>query len=531
MPVKGLSQAEIDAATAAVVAAGGKSTDRNNRLPGETATEANARITAAYKAQPKPELTKEGAAAGATIKWVRTAAGGVGEYKEVFPVGAPIPTQRTTAYGNTYDAQGNLVSGTGLKPGTSSTATKTPDQQVAYDNAKALAEQFVSLYGGTLADYFDATTGKVKQPSAEVINKKLSGAGGKKEVSRVDNGDGTFTVTYDDKSVEIVGTKRTVSSVVPGSTGDTTTGGPTLAINTFKNTLALFFGATEMTKPWVDGLYKSVSGFYKTGSTIDEAFNLALMESKGNPNMTEFTKRFKGIYDLTDLKAKGAVVTVPTIAQYFATETTMGQVLTTAGLGSLANEEFLGNIIGKNVSVTEFTNRISKVYDRIDSAPAELKSTFARFFPSLDRVTLAKALLTGEKGAADLAKEVASYEIVSASSQQGLGAIDPVTGKPLGIGLEEAENIAAQGYGYQAALTGFKDISQNLQPYEKLMEITSGQDVSTEDARKQLQDITFGKLASAQRKADQLAAQEESRFKGASGLARGGLTSQRYGLV
>lgn len=321
------------------------------------------------------------------------------------------------------------------------------------------------------------------------------------------------------------------TDVLLGSGGGTATNERMLAINTFKNTLGLFFGAAEISKPWVDGLYKYVSGFYKTGSTIDESFNLALQEARFDPNLAEFTKRFKGVYALTDLKAKGGVVTVPTIAEYFATESAMGSVLESAGLGKLANEDFLGDIIGKNVSVTEFTNRITKVYDRIDSAPAELKSTFARFFPSIDRVTLATALLTGPKGAAELAKEVASYEIVSASEQQGLGIIDPVTGKRLGIGLDEAQNIAAQGYGYQAALTGFGQISQNLQPYEKLMEISSGKDVSTDDARKQLQDITFGKLASAQRKADQLAAEEEARFRGASGLSRGALTSQKYGLV
>jgi hypothetical protein len=123
MPVKGLTKDEIAAATAAVVAAGGKSTDRTNRLPGETATEANARITAAYKAQPKPELTQEGKAAGATMEFVRTGAGGVGTYKEIFPIGASIPTQRTTEYGNVYDTQGNLVSGTGLKTGVPGTAT------------------------------------------------------------------------------------------------------------------------------------------------------------------------------------------------------------------------------------------------------------------------------------------------------------------------------------------------------------------------------------------------------------------------
>ena len=93
-------QAAIDAATAATVAAGGKSTDPANRLPGETATQANARITAGYKAQVKPELTQEGAAAGATIEFVRTGAGGVGTYKEVFPIGGgitPTSTATTTA--------------------------------------------------------------------------------------------------------------------------------------------------------------------------------------------------------------------------------------------------------------------------------------------------------------------------------------------------------------------------------------------------------------------------------------------------
>ncbi len=71
---KAAAKAAADKATAAVVAAGGSSTDRANRLPGETAAQANARITAAYKAQAKPELTQEGKAAGATIEFVRTGA-------------------------------------------------------------------------------------------------------------------------------------------------------------------------------------------------------------------------------------------------------------------------------------------------------------------------------------------------------------------------------------------------------------------------------------------------------------------------
>jgi hypothetical protein len=121
----------VEIITQRQVASGVKSTDRTARIGDETASEANARITAAYKAQAQPDLTVEGKAAGATIEFVRTGAGGVGEYREVFPVGAPIPTTRTTTSGNVYDQQGNLVSGTGLKTATSSASgTKTVQSSV-----------------------------------------------------------------------------------------------------------------------------------------------------------------------------------------------------------------------------------------------------------------------------------------------------------------------------------------------------------------------------------------------------------------
>jgi hypothetical protein len=179
MPVKGLTKEEIDAATAAVVAAGGKSTDRANRLPGETATEANARITAAYKAQPKPELTQEGKEAGAVIKFVRTEAGGVGTYKEIWPMGTPIPAERTTAYGNTYDAKGNLISGSGLKPGVPGTTPaptqtgQTPAGTATAGTATAgqtPANQTVTQVVGSSIDKWakDPATGKERTPE-EII--------------------------------------------------------------------------------------------------------------------------------------------------------------------------------------------------------------------------------------------------------------------------------------------------------------------------------------------------------------------------
>jgi hypothetical protein len=43
--------------------------------------------------------------------------------------------------------------------------------------------------------------------------------------------------------------------------------GGTTAFDVFKNTLSLFFGPSEMNKPWVNQIYKRVSGFTKSGST------------------------------------------------------------------------------------------------------------------------------------------------------------------------------------------------------------------------------------------------------------------------
>ena len=99
MPVKGLTQAEIDEATRAQVASGGKSTDRANRLPGETASEANARITAAYKEMTaKPIITEAQKDAGVQVKFVRTEAGGVGEYQVIKPIGYTGPAIKVTEF-------------------------------------------------------------------------------------------------------------------------------------------------------------------------------------------------------------------------------------------------------------------------------------------------------------------------------------------------------------------------------------------------------------------------------------------------
>lgn len=323
-----------------------------------------------------------------------------------------------------------------------------------------------------------------------------------------------FTGTYNGKTYKNglpVTTTTTDGNIPAASTG------PTLAKNTFKNTLALFFGQAEVSKPWVDELYKLASPYYKTGSSVDEALNLALQEGRNNPNLKDFTNRFKGIFDLQDKLVGGAAVTVPTIAEFIASEAKMGEVLTQAGLGALNTQAYLGDIIGKGVNVTEFTNRINNVYQRIDTLPAQAKSFISQYLPTMDKTQLAKFVLGGEKMAADLVKELSGMEVQAAGSAQKLGTYDELTGRYSGVDLATAQDIAARGYGYQEALTGFGTIKTALPSYEKLLEMRTGEDVKTSDVQSMLQQATFNKSAEEQMKLQKAAEEEAARFQQRSG--------------
>jgi hypothetical protein len=103
----------------------------------------------------------------------------------------------------------------------------------------------------------------------------------------------------------------------------TNASGKTLAQDAFINTFKLIVGDTEGSKAYVGELYKYISGFWKSGSTIDEAINLALRAARNDKAIPEFTNRFAAIFKLEDLKAAGKIVEVPTVAEYVKSEETL----------------------------------------------------------------------------------------------------------------------------------------------------------------------------------------------------------------
>ena len=501
MPVKAMTQAEIDEATRAQVASGAKSTDRANRLPGETATEANARITAAYKEMTaKPIISQEAKDAGVKVKFVRTEAGGVGEYQVVKPIGYTGPdVSKTTEFTpGVIPANAKKVTGTSvgfnpddyktaedmqriaakaasgktltadeqafMKKGVTAPSATTPTVTAAKKYTPAELQAIVAKLGrgGTLTDdekaaigAGPATTPTTTTPTTTTPTTTTPTTTTPTTTTPTTTTPATTTPTTTTPTVDParpIGTPPafvydpvsktykmpvkpegagnwtwdnvagwTNTNVTPGPTGMEAGSDRTLSVDTFKNTLALFFGASEMSQPWANALFKVVSGYYKSGSTIDESLNLALQEARNNPVLEPFTKRFAGVFALQDRRAKGEALDVPTIAEFFKSQVTLGDRLRDVGLGDLATNEILGEVLGTGKSVASVLSLVNDVFMTIDNAPEQLKKDLQAVAPGIDRTSIAKALLLGQRGAEALQKQIKEVSVLSAAKSQGIG--------------------------------------------------------------------------------------------------------------
>jgi hypothetical protein len=425
---------------------------------GSATTQASNAIDAVQAATPKPTLNPANIARGDTIKWV----GGVNGSWQIIR-GINVVTSTTTT---------KPVVGGGKK-------------ETRREFLGAGANRVLRIYydDGSFQDF----------PSPDTSGNGGNGGDGG------DGGDGNGT------------------SVFGSVTGTSTT--RTLGRDQFKNSLALFFGAAEAAKPWVDALYDVVSKFYRTGSSVDESFNLALQDARNNPALKPFTDRFKGIYALQDLKLTGKPVLVPTIAEYVVSQAKMADVLREANLGDLATDDFTTELISKGNSVTTIAEKIAKVYQRIDMAPKAIKDTLGRYFPTVDRTTLAKTLLTGQKGVDQLVDELEQYEVLAAAERQGLGAINRIGGVDLG----RAQEYARSGQTYASLTPKFSQIARALPTTTKLSQISKLEDIGQVGLEKAL----ISQSAKELEQLELLGEQEIARYSGKAGRAELGLASQR----
>lgn len=308
----------------------------------------------------------------------------------------------------------------------------------------------------------------------------------------------------------ITSAQDVLSSIrIPAPIYKTEEEGPVLAKDIFRKTLALFFGDEEAGKAWVDELYGVVSGYYKSGATIDEALNFSLRDVRNNPNLTKFTNRFRAIFALEDKLRAGQAVYVPSISEYVQTETKVGEVFRAADLKEFANQDFIADVLSLNKSVSEITGLVNNAFNLIDNAPEIWKKELSSKFPTATRSELAKTILLGSESAKAIEKTAQVIGVQAAAKAQGLSVTE-----------QRAQDIFGQGYGFSQSLQRFGEVAQILPRGQQLAEFSRQAPLTQLD----VEQARIEGLASQQRKLQQLAEEEAARYQGRSGTTRYSIT-------
>jgi hypothetical protein len=180
------------------------------------------------------------------------------------------------------------------------------------------------------------------------------------------------------------------------------------------------------------------------------------------------------------------------------------------GVDRKVSQAKMADIIGNDISATEFKDRIDTVVTRVNNSDPTIKNTLKRFYNITDD-DLVKYFLNPKENLPKLQEKVLSAEIGSEAIKQNLltDAASATALAQLGITKEEARK-------------GYEGIAAALPTATKLGQIYDEEGITY--TQKTAEEEVFGQLESAKRKRLRLAEKEVGSFGGASGLARGALS-------
>jgi hypothetical protein len=205
-------------------------------------------------------------------------------------------------------------------------------------------------------------------------------------------------------------------------------------------------------------------------------------------------------------------------AEYLALEDSYSQTLraygvqTYLGADAKTRQKAMVDIIGNDISATEFRDRIDTVVTRVTNADKQVKETLRTFYDIKDE-DLTGYFLNPKENLPKLQEKVTAAEIGAAAKSQGLTT-----------GVTGATALAQFGITKKEAEAGYATIGEFMPTATKLGDIYK--DNYTQNLAEQ---EVFKGTASAKRKRQQLAEQEVASFSGSSGRARTGQTSGNSG--
>jgi hypothetical protein len=220
-------------------------------------------------------------------------------------------------------------------------------------------------------------------------------------------------------------------------------------------------------------------------------------------------------------KRRTAGLNVLSEAEYLALEDAYSQTLKAYGQQSYfgatrdTRQTKMAELIGGDVSATEFKDRIDLASTRVTNADPGIKAQLKSYY-DIQEADLVGYFLNPKQNLPKLEEKVKAAEIVSAAALQSLGA-----------SMATAEDLAKFGVDLATARKGYAAIANVLPTAERLGQIYSEEGITYDQATAEAE--TFKGLASAQRKRLQLAEKEIAAFSGQSGTSRVSLNNKTAG--
>ena len=417
-------------------------------------------------------------------------------------------------------------------------AEKTTAQTEVYNNAKAIAQGFVTSYGGSLSDYFDVATGRVTAPKAgskfitpnagpgkytgsgtsadpfSLDGKPFNGTyGGKKYVNGIaftevtPNGTPTGTPTGTPGQIYTAPDGRIFKDIESYNAYITKTKADEKA-RAGKSAYDILF--SEFNRYGMGSLITPLQEFIIQGLSKDEL----TLKLRG-------TEQYKDRFRANEFRIKNGFAAIDE-ATYLGLEDKYQSIMQNYGLpesyykrGALGKQAGFENLIGGNVDPITLEERIMEG-QKVVNGSKDIKDAIGQFYPGINNSDFLAYVLDPKNALVEIKRKVTAGEIGGAAIGAGLTT-----------NVTRAEELGAFGINRLQAQQGYATIGGGLERGSQLASIYGEDPYTQTTAESEI--FNLSGQAEAKKERQKITGLEKATFGAKTGITSGALARDRAG--
>lgn len=249
----------------------------------------------------------------------------------------------------------------------------------------------------------------------------------------------------------------------------------------------------------LEGIDKVIAQIRADFPEIDQNDLLTLLKTDPKYNSL-YVKRFAG-----NAKRIAAGIEPLSDSDYLTAEKEYEKIFTAYDTPSLKNRDYYATLIANRMDAEDVSKRLDMGYQVYKGNP-NIKNAFNQFYGTVTDGDVVAAMLDPATQIPLLQKKITVAEIGGAALQQNLST-----------SLVSAQELEGYGVTGAEAQAGYSAIAQTMTPYEKLLEISTGQDVKAQNVQTRLEAAKFKNSAAELMALEQEKQKELGRFSGSAG--------------